>query len=349
MAGLSYRHRADAALRSGVPQSVLDVAVAAYEASAGDLLTVWGGMVQYLAGQPAGTREALLGALPGRYRQAPPGSGLRLGLLHLAAVLGRDSATDVLAAERREVVLALDNRWAVKDHALLHLARTELATGRTLPAPVVATVRRSARLTRDPGWAALAARLTQPLLNVGERWADAALADLAGRGAAWHALVVHAGTARAGTPTETWDRTARELLGQAGEGEVRRTVLSWLPLVGQARTRPPARTETAAWGAVDQQLDPFNADFLRGLVMLLPLTGPDAETVSELGRLVDTCTYTAPQGGGPRSARVANAAVVALGCLGTSAATAELRGLAGRTSYGNTRRVIDRRLLLRAP
>ncbi|MEU2424124.1 hypothetical protein ABZ619_24395 [Streptomyces sp. NPDC007851] len=102
--------------------------------------------------------------------------------------------------------------------------------------------------------------------------------------------------------------------------------------------RPPGRT-----------VEQGDLDFLRGLVMLLPLTGPDAETVSELGRLVDTCTYTAPQGGGPRSARVANAAVVALGSLGTPAAAAELRGLAGRTSYGNTRRVIDRRLLLRAP
>ncbi|MFF4902807.1 hypothetical protein [Streptomyces sp. NPDC001068] len=345
MAGLSYRHRVDAGLRSGDPQAVLDVAVAAYEASAGDLLAVWGGVVQYLGRQPAATREALLRTLPGRHACAPVGSGLRLGLLHLAAILGQGLPLDVLAAERRETILALGDRWAVKDHTRLYLVRTELATGRALPAEVVATVRRSAKLTSDPGWAALAAPLTNPLLNVGERWADEVLAELGVLGPDWQALVTHAGTVRSGRPTSGWDRVGGELLARLGEAEAHRRILSWLPLVGLERTLPLTGRVRGGPGGADGHLDPFNAGFLRGLVLMLSLTGSVEETVPALGRLVDTCLYTASRQVGPRSAKVANAAVAALGRFGSSAATAELRRLAGRATYGTTRRLIDRRLL----
>ncbi|MER7930573.1 hypothetical protein ABTY96_46960 [Streptomyces sp. NPDC096057] len=350
MAGPSYRYRTDAALRGGEPQKVLDVAVAAYEASAGDLLTLWGQMIHYLGGQPAEVRAGLLDALPGRYRQAPPGSGLRNGLLHLAVVLGRGLPLDVLAAERREAVTALGDRWAVEDRTLLHLARAELAADAALPAAAVATVRRSAKLTQDPGWAALAARLTQPLLNVGEPWAEAALADVSALGPDWQALVAHAGTAWA-RPTAGWERAALGLLARVGEEAARERILSWLPLVGLARTRLPAEHDTGGRKAVQVQADPFNADFLRGLVLLLSVRGPgesagsDERTVSALGSLIDTCTDAARQHGGPPSAKIANAAVVALGRLGDPLAVAELRRLAARTSYGNTRRLIDRRLL----
>ncbi|MGW0812814.1 hypothetical protein ACWD00_06110 [Streptomyces viridiviolaceus] len=49
----------------------------------------------------------------------------------------------------------------------------------------MATIRRSARLVDDPGWAA---RLTEPVLDVGERWSDTALADIAAEGPAWRDL-----------------------------------------------------------------------------------------------------------------------------------------------------------------
>ncbi|GGM26105.1 hypothetical protein GCM10010129_83170 [Streptomyces fumigatiscleroticus] len=341
MAGQDYRDRVDAALRSGAPRSALDIAVAAYAASDGNLLTAWGEAVQLLGRQPAGMRALLLEALVARYEQAPSGSGVRLGLLHLGAVLGRDLDSDVLVAERREAVAAIAHRWAVRDHARLYLAHTEVSAGRPLSPAAVATVRRSALLLDDPGWTALAARLGDPVLNVGERWSDAALADISVLGSDWRGLVAHAGAARAAKPTPKWERTARGLLSAVGEEEAGKRIRAWLDLVGQERTLALAESGADGWGMVAEQMDPFNANVLRGLVLLLSCTGPDEETVAVLGSLVDTCLKVVPRFG-PRAPKAANAAVNALGRLGEPAALAELRRLAAETSHGNTRRQILR-------
>jgi len=344
MAGLSYRDGVDAALRSGEPQSVLDVVAAAHEASGGDLQRLWGGMIRYLERQPAGMRALLLRALPGRYEQVPRGSGLRPALLHLAAVLGRDLGIDALATERREALGEIGNRWAVRDPTLLSLTHIELGTGCTLPPATVATLRRSARLIDLPEWAALAARLTEPVLNVGERWSDAALADVAVLGSDWYDLVVHAGAAQAVKPTVKWERAARELLAGVGEAEACKRILSWLSLVGLPRTFSLIETDNRRWAAVNDQLDPFNADVLRGLVLMLACTGPGEERAPALGSLVDICMQVVPRHG-PRHPKVANAAVTTLGRLGGSAALAELHRLATQTSYGTTRRLIGHQLL----
>ncbi|MFJ5036225.1 hypothetical protein ACIQB5_51780, partial [Streptomyces sp. NPDC088560] len=94
-----YRSLEEASPQSGTPQSVLEVALAAYGASAGNLLGAWGETVQYLGRQPTGTRRLLLEALPGLYRQLPVGTGHRLGLLHLCVVLSRNTGLDVMVAE----------------------------------------------------------------------------------------------------------------------------------------------------------------------------------------------------------------------------------------------------------
>ncbi|GHK05541.1 hypothetical protein SY2F82_73380 [Streptomyces sp. Y2F8-2] len=56
-----------------------------------------------------------------------------------------------------------------------HLAPTELSAGRPLSAVPSATAGHSAQLVDSPGWAALAARLQDPVLNVEEQRSDAAL------------------------------------------------------------------------------------------------------------------------------------------------------------------------------
>ncbi|MFB7493406.1 hypothetical protein ACFC09_01660 [Streptomyces sp. NPDC056161] len=340
MAGLSYRERTDAALWSDVPETVLHVAVDAFRASSGDLLMVWGEMVQYLGRQPAEVRARLLATIPAVYEKVPVGSALQLGLLHLGVVLGEGLSADTMVAERIEAVAMMEDRWCVQHPALLHLARCELAAGRTLSPAVIATVRRTAQLIGDPGWAALAARLTDPVLNAGEQWADAALADVLVSGPAWYALLSHAATARAAKPTAKWRRTGCELITGVGEAAVRERVLSWLSPAGRGRSRPLVEKATDVWVAVNEQFDPFNANALRGLIWLLSFLPPDEDTVLALGSLVDTCLDVVP-GHGPRNAKVANAAVNALARLGDRTAVDELRRLAERTQYRNTLRLID--------
>ncbi|MFF4795243.1 hypothetical protein ACFY2M_37185 [Streptomyces sp. NPDC001276] len=247
----------DAALRSGDPLSVLDVVAAAHETSGGELRRLWDGMVRHLERQLAGMRAFLLRVLPGRYEQVPRDFGLRPALLHLEAVLGRDLEADVLAVERRTVLGAIGNRWAVKDHTLLALTHLKIGTGSTLPPATVATVRRSPRLINDPVWAALAVRVMKPVLNVGEWWSDVALSDIAVLGSDWHDLVAHAGAAQAVKPTAKWERATRELLARVGGAEVHKRILSWLSLVGLPRTNPLMRTANGEWAPVNERLDPL--------------------------------------------------------------------------------------------
>ncbi|MFD6530957.1 hypothetical protein [Streptomyces sp. NPDC060184] len=343
MTGPGYRDRVQAELRGGAPPRALDVAALAHEACAGDLRKVWGEVVRHLGRQPAAMRGLLLEALPERYARAAPGSGLRLGLLHLDAVLGRDLPGSALAAERQEAVAGVGDHWAVRDQTWLHLVHAELDAGRPLPPAAVASVRRTALLVDDPAWAALAARLTEPLLNVGENWSDAALADLAVLGAQWRGLVAHAATARTIRPTVKWERKADESLTILGEAGVREQILTWLSLVGRRRTLPYSPGTAGRWTAVEGPPDPHNGNVLRGLVLLLSRMGPDERTVTALGTLVDLCLQQVPDGG-PRDPKLANAAVSALGRLGDPAALAELGRLASRTPRGNTRCLILSRL-----
>ncbi|MGW0853670.1 hypothetical protein ACWD3D_00005, partial [Streptomyces sp. NPDC002690] len=235
--------------------------------------------------------------------------------------------------------------WTVRDWTWLHLVHAELDAGRLLPPAAVATVRRTALLVDDPAWAALAARLTDPPLNVGERWSDVALADLAVLGAPWYGLVAHATTARTIRPTIKWERKADEWLVALGEARVREQILSWLSLVGPRGPLLSAPATVDGWAAVDGRPDPYNGTVLRGLVLLLSRTEPDERTVTALGTLVDICLQDVPEHG-PRDPKLANAGVSALVRLSLRdpAAMAELGRLESRTPRGNTRRLILSRL-----
>ncbi|MFJ5036224.1 hypothetical protein ACIQB5_51775 [Streptomyces sp. NPDC088560] len=208
----------------------------------------------------------------------------------------------------------------------------------------MATLRRSAQLLDDPAWAGLAVRLTDPVLNVGERWAEAALTDLSALGTNWHEFVAQAvAGAHSARPTAKWERGVGALLTNIGATAARTRVQSWLSLVGTPRTRSLIESGPRRWGLVNERLDPFNVHVLRGLVLTLPLMEPDEGTVSMLGSLVDTCTHPVGEHG-PRDLRVANAAVNALSRMGDAAALEELRLLAVRTSHGITRSLIVRRI-----
>ncbi|MFI1045688.1 hypothetical protein ACH4U3_07660 [Streptomyces griseoruber] len=276
------------------------------------------------------------------------GIDLRCGALvvrtYLSEGLPADPREDAcLAADRRAALDGLGRRRAFHPAARFELlAEAELAAGRALSAPVVAAFRRTAREAEYEDaqpLIRLADRLTDPVLDVGEAWADRALRDTAASAApaAWQALLAHAATATASRPTARWDTRARALLAPLDPGLVRATVLDWLALVGRPRTlllrRHPHEPD------IDATYDPHNATALRGLAWLLSLLPAHPDTARALGRLAETSLVPVP-GHGPRGPKVANAAVLALSRLPGDPGRTELDRLAARVTYRSTARLI---------
>ncbi|MFC4330905.1 hypothetical protein ACFPC0_24575 [Streptomyces andamanensis] len=333
MSGLRYVQRVGLALADGDMEAVLDLAVAAYETTHGFPGMVWDEVLRQLAEQPAGTRARLLAVLPARV--APARGGLRSSLLYLSLTLSRGLPGETLVAERREELGRAADHWEAPAEAVC-FAEAELDAGRPLSPAVVAAIRRRPQDV-PPGLNGLAGRMTEPVLNVGEQWAETAMADILGLRPVWRDLLAHAATARAVRPTATWERTGRALLDDIGPGAFRARALGWLALAGRPRTLTARQDYRRA--PVNELLDPFNADALRGLTWLLALTGPDEETVAALGALTHTVLRHVP-GHGPRNPKVANSAVYALERIGGPEARAELRRLAERITQGTTPRRI---------
>ncbi|MFF9039966.1 DUF4132 domain-containing protein [Streptomyces sp. NPDC014892] len=325
----------------------------------------WGGGWTHLLDEVRGLSEAhrasFVDAFVRRFHALEQGSDARAGAIGLLGMVGADPSGELLADERRAELDRLGRRvnfW--QSGTFYALAETELASGRPLPAPVVAVFRRSAMDSYcDPELVALTKTFTEPLLNVGEEWADDALAvadaeretahapadaERTGR-AHWHALLAHALTATASKPSPKWDDAARALIGTLGAERVRTTVLSWLALVGRPRTLPLERQEHEP--DVNQAFDAYNATALRGLAWLVSLLPPHPETTRALGTLVGT-SLRKVAGIGPRSPKVANAAVVALTRVDGDGALAELARLATRVTYKATAKLVDTALTDRA-
>ncbi|MFI6806761.1 DUF4132 domain-containing protein [Streptomyces luteogriseus] len=315
----------------------------------------WGGgweqTLDQLRALPAGHRRELLHALADRFHRAGDDTEARCRHLALCTLVaeGLDGAEslpdDPLAAERRKALDDLARRQSFWYAARFEvLARAELAAGRPLPAPVVAVVRRAALdAYRADELVGLARQLTEPVLNVGEAWAEQALSDATTP--EWHALLAHVVTATASKPTAKWDTQARALLDTLDADRVRETVLSWLTLVGRPRTLPLERQE---WEPdINNAYDPYNATALRGLAWLLSLLPPHTGTARALGALVET-SLKKVAGLGPRNPKAANAGVVALARVDSEAALAELARLATRVTYKNTAKLLDAALETRA-
>ncbi|MFE1455458.1 DUF4132 domain-containing protein [Streptomyces sp. NPDC058735] len=324
---------------------VADEALRVLDSSRGSWHGSWEQVLDRLRELPAGRRRELVHALADRFAQAGADTEDRCRHLVLYALVSEDLDDDPLAAERRRALDDLAGRqsfWYVT--RLDVLARAELAAGRPLPAPVVAVLRRAALdAWRADDLVALARQLTDPVLNVGEAWAEQALRDASTPD--WQALLRHALTATASKPTARWDKQARALLDTLGTDRVRDTVLTWLPLVGRPRTFP---LEPREWEPdVNNAYDPYNATALRGLAWLLSLLPPDPGTARALGALVETSLKKAA-GLGPRNPKVANAGVVALARIDGEAALAELARLATRVTYKATAKILDTALEARA-
>ncbi|MDX2601225.1 DUF4132 domain-containing protein [Streptomyces caniscabiei] len=334
----------------------------------------WGGGWTHLLDEVRGLSEdhraSFVDAFVRRFHGLEQGSDARAGALGLLGMIGADPSGELLADERRAELDRLGRRvnfW--QSGTFYALAEAELASGRSLPAPVVAVFRRSAMDSYcDPELVTLTKTFTEPLLNVGEAWADSAMTVAHAEretavaptnaehdttvsntertgGGHWHALLAHALTATASKPSPKWDDAARALVDALGAERVRGTVLSWLALVGRPRTLPLERQQHEP--DVNQTFDAFNATALRGLVWLVSLLPPHPETTRALGALVES-SLRKVAGVGPRSPKVANASVVALTRIDGDAALAELARLATRVTYKPTAKLVDTALTDRA-
>ncbi|MFJ9645258.1 hypothetical protein [Streptomyces sp. NPDC101206] len=290
-----------------------------------------------LCAHPAPARRRVRDALAGHFRTADADTESRRHLLALVALIGRGLSGEVLVAERRRQLDTVGVWWRTSYSAWEQaLVDGELAAGRNLAPVVVATLRRSHLSPYySEGLAAVVPKLAGPVLNVGEAWADRALAD----GERWQPLLAHAMTATAVRPSARWERTARSLCDAIGAGPVREQVLGWLDLVGTPRTVPLVE-EGGYEPDANAMWDPHNATALRGLAWTLAVLPPHPDSVPALGRLAEAALCRL-EGHGALSPRVAGACVTALARTDGEPALAELSRLAGRVTHKPTRKLLD--------
>ena len=190
------------------------------------------------------------------------------------------------------------SRGAARRRAWL---RPVLRQGSPLSPGVVAAIR---RMASHPAWsgkgplAELIATLGGPVLNPGEAWSDAALADAAERGQAWQALLSHAVTAESAKPSARWEKTARGLLAAVGERAAAERISGWLALVGRPRTIPLIGRGRGA----EKLFDSYNVAGMRGLAWMLGFAAADAESARTLAALAQAALLRLP-GLGPRAPR----------------------------------------------
>jgi hypothetical protein len=271
----------------------------------------------------------------------------RYALLLMICLAARGLDADPLPAERAARLAELAGHhtfWYGRRADIL--VEAEIDAGRTVPAGVVAVMRRSALGSYPPpGLAAAVKKLSDPPLNPGEEWADDALATAALLGDPWPQLLRLAATATAARPSARWEKDGRALIQRLGPDTVRDKALHWLALAGRPRTAPFA---PRAWSPdPNALLDPFNANALRGLAWLLSLLPPHPEVARALGALVDMSLRKVP-GHGPRNPKLANAGVVALSRCAGDAALGEIARLAARVTFRGTLKQIDSALEERA-
>lgn len=308
----------------------------------------WDELVDLLRDLPVDVRQRLGNALVEQYHSAEAGPVARRGALVLVGIISRGLPEDLLSEERLEELDRLGRQRYFWDSSRLELlAERELAVGRSLAPAVVAVFRRSALDTYRSGDLREFVRKlpeTVPALNVGEEWAERAMADAEGR-PEWRALLAHAAGATASKPSPTWDQRAKGLIDALGTDRVRTTAVPWLGLVGRPRTFELERGQYEP--DINSAYDPYNANALRGLAWLLSLLPPHPDTARALGALVET-SLKKVAGMGPRNPKVANAGVIALARIESEAALAELARLATRITYKATAKIVDTTLEDRA-
>ncbi|WP_216897020.1 DUF4132 domain-containing protein [Nocardia alni] len=254
----------------------------------------------------------------------------RYSLLVMVSALAPTQS--ILVEERRAVLETLSDHYGGYFDVDPSLALAELASGRTLSPEVVAAYRRGA-CERYHDWmvSEIAQQCPEPVVNVGEQWADRAL-ELATASPGWHDLLAFAVTATMAKPNAQWERTGRTLLAQVES--FAEEIVPILALVGRPRTVPLHRHSNEEQ-RINDEYDLFNANAVRGLLWLLTYRPAQPTTARVLAALVET-SLRRIKGLGPRNPKVANAGVHALSQVSGDAALGELARLAVTVTYKGT-------------
>jgi len=182
----------------------------------------------------------------------------------------------------------------------------------------------------------------------GEPWADAVSLELRGpAGAKWVALLEYAAGAVGSQPTQKWLKGSKPLVEAVGIDAFATSMGKWLELAQRPRTAAMNQEQlrVTAFGLHDPMADlfsPKNEEALKGLVWIAG--GADRPALAGgLGMLAERCYKKIPQIG-PRSAKVANACLVALTSMTGRQATAELSRLKSIVKQPTGRKMIERAL-----
>ncbi|WP_052847546.1 DUF4132 domain-containing protein [Streptomyces avicenniae] len=310
---------------------------------------VWDWELSTLSALPADVRGRFTDEVADRLT-AVTGTETRRRVLVLFSRLPPAAGPDRLAAERvRELADAAEDFLIWEWDGLGHLAHAELDAGRAVDPAVVAAVRRSLLDPYHPilpsdRMQTLGKRLTEPVLNVGEPWAEHAMSLADGPDDPWLALLRHLTTATAAKPTVAWRKVAAARIEAVGQDRVLAAVKPLAALVGRPRTVP---LRVRYDRGVNELFDSYNAVALRGLAWLTTCLPPHPDVASALGVLVEAALRKIP-GTGPRNPKVANAAVLALSRIEGDAALAEMARLTTRVTARATARMLDGALESRA-
>jgi hypothetical protein len=188
----------------------------------------------------------------------------------------------------------------------------------------------------------IGARKERLPLVAGDAWSDAAIADLevldADRQAAWAALLEACRGATGSSPSPKWLKQAAPLLEAVGFAAFKEAALRWFPLV--ARPRPKVVETWPEWQAdPNYELAAPNVDILRALVWLAA-GREDRELARALAALAAACYRSLPRFG-PRSVRVGNACVWALGRMPGADAVGQLAILKVKIKFRSAQKMID--------
>ncbi|MFJ5598281.1 DUF4132 domain-containing protein [Micromonospora parva] len=306
---------------------------------------IWARAAQLLAAQPAPVRQTVFDALtvPG---EDSDGRGKLIKAVRSGGGLDGAVWLDRLGGQA----------WLGFGYWSTQLKRftwesiqAEASAGRVNPA-ALATWRRT-RIERSLCDMSDEADRMWPIPNVGEPWADRAVADVEAmpgdRRAAWRALLAHCSVeADRAKPSAGWRKQARSLLDAVGGDEFTARLDDWLPLVGQARTLPLRMTKCCPGHLADvppRMIDRYNVGLLWGLIWLRTMLPSSEETLRSLGQIAERAARKIP-GHGPASPKLANVAVAALIDSDHPAALAQLARLASRLTYKSTLRIVEKGL-----
>ncbi|NJK44086.1 MAG: DUF4132 domain-containing protein [Pleurocapsa sp. SU_196_0] len=138
----------------------------------------------------------------------------------------------------------------------------------------------------------------------------------------WQRVVNHAATGSGSTPNQKWLEAARPALEALGETSFVTLTVEWLGFFKHSSNKPPNYAHLATDGTRGCLLDEDNADLLRGLTWL----SSSFEHASLAAALADAAIagYKKISGVGPRSAKIAGAAIHALRTMPGLTAAAQL-------------------------